>query len=156
MKYMRAKRVCRLLTLLFVMFGLMSNAAVGIDGDSQDAKQIESLMRRWDAALVQRDIKYIDSILADDFTFISASGAMKNKAQHTADLKSADLVIEHSESSDIAVRIYGKTAVATARGVSRGRYKGNVFESSSRYTDVWIKQGDQWRVVSTQITRLAR
>ncbi len=117
---MRAERACCLLTLLFVTFGLMPNAAVGIDGGSQDAKQIESLMRRWDAALVRRDTKYIDSILADDFTFISSGGAMKNKSQHMADLKSADLVIDHSESSDIVVRIYDKTAVATARGVSRG------------------------------------
>ena len=138
---MLIKYICCLLTLFFTAFYSMPNVVVGTERPDQDDKQIESLMRRWDVALVQRDTEYIDSILADDFTFISSSGAMKNKAQHVADLKSADLVIDHSESSDIVVRVYDKTAVATARGVSRGRYKGKPFDSSSRYTDVWVKQG---------------
>jgi ketosteroid isomerase-like protein len=59
------------------------------------------------------------------------------------------------EFADMKVRVYGSTAVVTARATSKGRFKGQPFSESERSTDVFVKQDGQWKCVLTQLTRIA-
>lgn len=120
-----------------------------------DEEQIRELMRRWDNALVKKDVKLISSILADDFTYVDASGRIQNRSQHLAFIDSSDLKVESSQSSNFVIRIYGNTAVAIAEGTIRGSYKSKGFGNRYRYTDVWVKQKGKWKAVATQITDLS-
>ncbi len=120
----------------------------------KDKEKIQALMSEWDNALVNRNVDFIDGILAEDFTYISSSGQVQNKAEHLALIKSPDLIIESSSSSNFVVRVYGDMAVAIAEGRIKGRYKSNSFDNHYRYTDVWVKRKGIWKAVATQITNL--
>jgi len=52
----------------------------------------------------------------------------------------------------MAVRVYGETAVVTYRSTDKGMYKDMDISGQYRWTDVFVKQGGQWRIVSTQGT----
>jgi ketosteroid isomerase-like protein len=139
--------------VLIASFAGISYVA-GAEADSPAEEQIRELMRRWDEALVKKDVKFIGSILANDFTCIDVSGRIQNKSQLLAFIGSSDLKIELSESSSFVVRIYGDTAVAIAEGRIRGSYKSEGFESRYRYTDVWVKREGHWKAAATQVTSL--
>lgn len=118
--------------------------------------EIRALMQRWDDSLVSRNFEFIDSILAEDFTYIGASGEAQNKAGLLASIRSPDLRVESSSSSNVVIRIYGDVAVAVAEGRIKGSYKSQGFDNRYRYTDVWVKKKGKWVAVNTQITALPR
>ena len=52
----------------------------------------------------------------------------------------------------MVVRLYGNTAVVTARAEVRGRDLGEEFNGPYRYTRVWVKRNGRWQTVSYQAT----
>jgi hypothetical protein len=45
--------------------------------------------------------------------------------------------------------------VATGRSTIKAKMKGEDVSGEYRFTDVWIKQGEQWQAVASQVTRIA-
>lgn len=123
---------------------------------NKDDEKIRELIERWDNALIRKDTAFIDSILAEDFTYISSSGQIQSKSQLLEFIKATDLTIESASSKIITIRIYNDSAVAIAEGAIKGRYKSNVFDDRYRFTDVWVKQDGKWKATVTQITSLPK
>jgi D-alanyl-D-alanine carboxypeptidase len=122
----------------------------------KDEEQIQELIRRWDDAIVKRDTTFIDSILAEDFTYVSSSGQMQNKSQLLQSIGTSGITIESSGSSNLMIRIYGDTAVVIARGMIKGRSTSSPFDAQYLYTDVWVRQKTGWKAVATQVTNLSK
>ena len=59
------------------------------------------------------------------------------------------------DSADETVRVYGDTAVVSARGISGGAYRGQTFRVVERVTDVWVRREGTWRCVLTHLSRIA-
>ncbi|MBC7913671.1 MAG: nuclear transport factor 2 family protein [Pyrinomonadaceae bacterium] len=90
--------------------------------------------------------------LADSFIFITPDGTTRNKEQLLADLKSGALKRESSNNEEMIIQIYENTAIVTYLSIDKGKYKGNNINGRYRWTDVFIKQKDQWQIVSSQVT----
>jgi len=52
----------------------------------------------------------------------------------------------------MVVRLYGDTAVVTARADVKGRQLGEDFSGPYRYTRVWVRRNGRWQTVSYQAT----
>jgi ketosteroid isomerase-like protein len=53
------------------------------------------------------------------------------------------------------VRVIGDVAVVTARNTIKGTYMGKDVSGAYRGTDVFVKRGGRWRVLTTQATAVA-
>jgi len=66
--------------------------------------------------------------------------------------KSGQLRYESINVSDMVVRLYGDTAVVTARADVKGHQLGEDFSGPYRYTRVWVRRSGHWQAVSYQAT----
>ena len=82
-------------------------------------------------------------------------GSEVKKPDLLAVLRSGQLKFEVIEPAESQVRHYGITAVITGRTQMIGRFGETPFTASSRYTHVFVKDQDQWRLVSAQGTQIA-
>jgi ketosteroid isomerase-like protein len=132
---------------------MKNNAGVPSGNDEQELRE---KLRAWDEAYRGRDIEALSRILADDFLFTSASGALINKMQYlSATIKAPDMTLESFVGSeDVKVRLYAEAAVVTSRGAHRG--PPLIRDPAARYrlTDVWVKQQGRWQAVASQATRV--
>ena len=103
-------------------------------------------------ALTKRDIAGFGSIMADDAVFTGPDGAVQTKAQLLADIKAGELVIESTNISDLKVRVFGDSAVATYTTTDKGKYKGRDISGRYRWTDTFVRRGGKWQVVAGQGT----
>jgi ketosteroid isomerase-like protein len=71
---------------------------------------------------------------------------MNGKATFLALVRSGAVSHDVMESEDLRVRVYGDTAVVTARGVSGGKYQGQQFREVERSSCVFVRQEGQWEV----------
>lgn len=106
--------------------------------------------------MVENDVEEIGRYMADDWAIIGSDGNVGDKPTFLGLVESGTLSHDVMESDDFRIRIYGDTAVVTARGVSGGKYLGQPFREVERSTCVFVRQDDQWRCVLTHLSRLAQ
>ncbi len=122
--------------------------------DRAEAELIE-LAHEWDRTMVENDAEAIGRYMSDDWEIIGSDGSVGDKANFLALVKSGALSHDVMESHDLKVRVYGNTAVVTARGVSGGKYQGQSFREVERATCVFVRHEGSWRCVLTHLSRIA-
>lgn len=121
---------------------------------STPEETLVALAQAWDRAMVRNSAQEIGRYMADEWTIVGSDGDMSDKATFLAQVASGELVHDVMDSTDIRVRVYGDTAVLLARGVSGGWFRGRAFRECERSSNVFVKQGAEWRCVLTHLSRL--
>ena len=120
---------------------------------TQDTEAVLMKMERdAAAALVKKDFAGFGSVLSEDAVFTGPDGAVQTKAQLLADFKSGALVIESTVISDMKVRVFGESAVATYTTTDKGKSKGRDISGRYRWTDTFVRRGGKWQIVAGQGT----
>ena len=104
------------------------------------------------AALTKKDFAGFAGVLSDDAVFTGPDGAVQTKAQLLGDIKSGALVIESTVISDMKVRVFGESAVATYTTTDKGKSKGRDISGRYRWTDTFVRRGGKWQIVAGQGT----
>ena len=68
---------------------------------------------------------------------------------------SRQLIFDVVERIDARTRLYDGTAIVTGQTRMRGRYGDQTFGAHSRYTHVYVRGSDGWRLASAQGTPIA-
>jgi ketosteroid isomerase-like protein len=106
----------------------------------------------WDKAIVRKDRAAIEANMAEDFRQIDRAGGVETKKSFVDGIVSPDLEIDPYVVEDFDVRLYGDVALLSGRTRMTGRYQGKPFASHYRYIDVYVRRGDEWKIVSVQIS----
>jgi ketosteroid isomerase-like protein len=117
--------------------------------------EIDQLEDAWRTAMLQGNSAALDALLADDYTAITAQGAIQTKEQAITNLRSGALQLTGLDISDRKVRIYGTTAVVTSLAELTGGKDDQAITGRYRYTRVYVRnpQG-QWKIVSFEASRI--
>jgi ketosteroid isomerase-like protein len=126
----------------------------GADQKGNDEQAVRHLLNEISAALERADTAALDRIYADDYTLVNESGVITTKAPRLAALKSGELKYESVGFDEVNVRLYGSTALATYRVVSKGRSKGQEIGGQFRATSTYVKMKGRWQLVAAQVTRI--
>ncbi|HEV2323019.1 MAG TPA: nuclear transport factor 2 family protein [Terracidiphilus sp.] len=119
--------------------------------------QIDELEEVWRDAVLSSNTTAMDSLLADDYTAITANGTLQTKQDWLASLRSGRVHFTTLNVSDRKVRFYGDTAVVTSRVEVRGTGNDGEVFGSFRYTRVYVRspQG-KWKIVSFEASRIRK
>ena len=133
----------------------LSAAEQTIASPTQESKMIREIMeleRHTKEASIHNDTKFTEQALADNYLAIGPLGTVVTKSDMVDVRRRSKLHYEFIDVSEMVVRIYGDTAVVTAKAEVKGSDFGEDFSGPYRYTRVWIKQNGAWRAVSYQAT----
>ena len=120
--------------------------------DEETVREIVDLERQAKDAALHRDAAFSERTLAEDYVAISPLGQVIGKAETVAARRTAQLRYDSIDVTDMVVRLYGSTAVVTARADVRGKELGEEFSGPYRFTRVWVRRNGHWQTVSYQAT----
>lgn len=120
--------------------------------DEDTIREIVDLERQAKEAAIHRDAAFSERTLADDYVAITPLGQVVGKADTISARKSAQLRYDSIDITEMVVRLYGNTAVVTARADVKGRELGEEFNGPYRFTRVWVRRNGRWLTVSYQAT----
>jgi hypothetical protein len=124
-------------------------------GDPEVQRQeIVSLEREAARAIQQSSATFFHRVYSDDFTGTLSHGQQITKDQWIAAVVSPSVKRESFNVSDIKVRVFQETAVATCLWSSKFAINGQSFSSQIRAMHVYINTPNGWHVVSAQTTNL--
>jgi ketosteroid isomerase-like protein len=121
-------------------------------GRSEDEQTLIRIQREWAEARVKGDSSYARSIEANDCTIVWPDGSIGNKQQ---DLQTmiGDIVFTEFKIDDLGVRLYGDTGIVVGQGTIRAhKGKQDLLRGKFVWTDTFVKQGGEWKVLASQIT----
>jgi ketosteroid isomerase-like protein len=121
-------------------------------GDQETIREVIEMERQAKEASLRRDSDFSQRTLAEDYVAITPLGQVTTKQDTVSARKSGQLKYDTINVSDMVVRIYGDTAVVTARADVKGHQLGEDFSGPYRYTRVWVRRTGHWLAVSYQAT----
>ena len=125
----------------------------GFNSPDQDTiREIVDMERQAKEASLHRDAEFPSRVLAEDYVAITPLGQVTTKQDAISARRSGQLRYESMNITDMVVRLYGDTAVVTARADVKGHQLGEDFSGLYRYTRIWVRRNGRWQAVSYQAT----
>jgi ketosteroid isomerase-like protein len=118
-------------------------------GQVDTATTIRKLEEKWTESYKKRQIDILSSLLAEDFVITVEDGSVYSKSGYISHTADTSVQVDVAEISDLKVRMHGNTAVVTGAYHERGKSNGKPYEYHDRLTDVWMKVGSNWQVISS-------
>lgn len=134
----------RLIASVILAMTLFSAAPVLAD----DREDLLALEARWNQAIIDKDVRALDGILAPDFLYITPRGAVIRRADLIAGVQGRRVTVDPFVTEEVEVRLYGDTAVLTGRFTQTLRLGDQHETTTYRYTDVYVRDGAGWRAVT--------
>ena len=135
-------------TLILCLFtGLSIPLAAQEKADT--AATIRKLEEKWTESYKKRQIDILSSLLAEDFVITVEDGNTYSKMGYITHSADPSVQVDSAELSDIKVRMHGNAAVVTGAYHEKGKSNGKPYEYRDRLTDVWMKVGNKWQVISS-------
>ena len=114
-------------------------------------QHLRRLNEEYVKASLSGDVGWYRAHLADDFVCIEADGSVLDKAAFLRMTSQGSDLAEY-RLDEVNVRFYGDVALVRASGSWKTKHG---IPGVSRYVDVYVRAGQEWKVVSAQITRPA-
>ena len=115
--------------------------------------EVEQLLRQmnddWVKALVCSDGTTLERIMAEDFFFAYPMEG-DDKAQFIGDVVSGNIRVEHINRENVSVRIWGDTAIVTAKDSAKWFYQGHDFSGHYKVVHIYACRNDKWQLCSVQ------
>jgi ketosteroid isomerase-like protein len=117
--------------------------------------EIDQLEDEWRSAVLASDAKALDSLLAEDYMAITASGTLQSRDETLANLRSGRLHFTTLTITDRKVRFYGATAVVTSLATIEATNPEGQVTGEYRYTHVYVRDAQgNWKIVSVEASRV--
>jgi ketosteroid isomerase-like protein len=115
-----------------------------------DQQAVAALDTQYQAAVEKNDAPTMDRILADDFILVVGSGKTFTKGDLLKETRGGNVVYEHQSDTQQTVRVWGDTAVVTAKLWEKGTQDGKPFDKTLWFSDTYVRTPKGWRYVFGQ------
>jgi hypothetical protein len=141
--------------LSIVFIGWASAASAQLDVKSTQEILIE-LEQNWVSALQRNDVKFVDSILAEEFVATYGDGTRGDRAHELKLVADFNAQVDKWMLGEFTVKVYRDTAVVWFTQRQIGPVQGKPVEITARYMDVFVMRDGRWQCVGSQSTRVTK
>lgn len=121
---------------------------------SKTERYILNLSKQKFVWLIEKQRDSLDLLLDDRLMYIHSNGWTQSKVEVFDDMQSGKLVYKQVDIDATQIRLYGNTAIVTGTGRFQGSREDKEFDLPLSYTEVYVKQGKRWLLVSRHSNRL--
>lgn len=102
----------------------------------------------WTTALVKRDTRTFDRLLAPDFVYTEDASVM-NRSDVIKSVTGSDRV-EWARNEGMKLHDFGDVQVITGVLHVRGKGRQGSFDRRYQFTDTWQRRNDRWQIIAAQ------
>jgi hypothetical protein len=135
----------KITTLSLVLVVITTLCSAQSEKESQAIIDLHKKKFSW---LINRNYDSLLALFDDRVMYIHSNGMTETKSEVIKNLKDEVIAYSKSDVLESQVRIYENSAIVTGKGTFAGKARGNSFELNLLYTEVYIRDGRKWKLVS--------
>lgn len=112
-------------------------------------REVEIALRK---AQLAGDVAALDRLLDDDLVFTGPDGLLYGKRDDLDAYRAGSIRITKLEPSEERIQDFGEIVVVSVRMEMRGSFQGADFGGPFRYTRIWRKSDNDWRIVAGHVS----
>ena len=117
----------------------------------RDQAEVAALDTAFQAAVKANDAETMAKILADDYVLVLGDGSTQSKADLLVEAREKHRHYEQQDELEQHVRVWGDTAVVTAKLWLKGtRRGGSAFDYRLWFSDTYVRTPQGWKYVLGQ------
>jgi hypothetical protein len=140
---------------LAIVFGGAGAASAQLEVKSTQEILIE-LEQSWISALKRNDVKFVDSLLAEEFIATYGDGTRGDRQHELKLVADFNAQVDEWLVGEFTVKVYRDTAVVWFTQRMTGPVQGKPVEIVTRYMDVFVMRDGRWQCVGSQSTRVTK
>ena len=115
---------------------------------------MEDLSRRKFIWLIRKETDSLARTLDDRLEYVHSNGWVQTKKDVLDDMKSGKLIYQVVTVKESKVRLYGQSAIVSGLGTFEGINSGTTFKLDLRYTEVYVRSAEGWKLASRHSNRM--
>jgi len=127
----------------------LAGAEVHASKNAADKSKLIALENAWNQAQLHRDGQALDTLVSDDFVYTDTDGTVLKKTKFIEDIKDPAGQMTFLANDNVEVTFYSGVAIVTGAYHAKGKWQGRAYDHYGRFTDTWIRVGDQWMCVAS-------
>jgi ketosteroid isomerase-like protein len=131
-------------------FVAMMTVARASASAADDMKAVAALDTEYQAAVKKNDAATMARLLDDNFILVVGSGKTYTKKDLVDADRAGTTIYEHQEDTEQTVRVWGDTAVITAKLWEKGTDGGKAFDKKLWFSDTYVRTPTGWKYVFGQ------
>ena len=142
----------RRLAFRTALFAACCSLPLGAAPQADDAAAVAALDTEYQAAVKRNDAKTMARILLDDFVLVTGNGSVYTKQDliQQAERRTTLYEQQDEEAGTQKVRLWGDTAVVTAKLWLKGTRDGKPFDRKLWFSDTYVRTLSGWKYVFGQ------
>jgi len=109
----------------------------------QDVKELSKAKWQW---MADKDVAKLEPLFHDESKFVHMSGSWK-KERELEIIETGSIWYKNADVHDIAVEVFGKTAIVWNRITLTAHVRGNDVSNEFTVTEVYQKGEDDWKLL---------
>lgn len=139
--------------ILSVVLLMLATPALAQTPSLQEQYVLDLSRKKFDW-LISKQYDSLTVLLDDKVQYIHSNGWVQNKNEIIDDCKSGKLSYQNVAIKEAQARLYTTTAIVSGLGSFAGVRDGTPFSIELRYSEVYIKTGNRWKLVSRHANRM--
>ena len=133
-------------TSIVLMILMLTGCSASSASPANSEAEIRAANEAYNRALVEGDALALNLFLTDDFRIIDDDAGIHGKRDQI-EFMTTEIDLIHARGDDVEVAMLGPdAALVTGKFIGRYRYQRNETNFTERYTSIWIRDGERWRV----------
>jgi len=152
----RTRRIALLALLMITAAGFIPKQSRGAkDSDEAIKAEVLKVDDELNHAIMTKDRATLERLFSGKLSWI-ARGERLDKEQAIEDAVSGNLTFKSFAHDSIILNVFGDTVVMSGHSTSDLIYKGKEQNNPRLFTNVYVKAGGRWQMVSHQVSDLAK
>lgn len=138
--------------ILLLILLIVGTQAFGQTPESEKVNQLHKRKFEW---LINKKYDSLNWLMDEQVKYIHSNGWIQARQEVIDDLKSGKLNYTSVLVEESSVSYFNQSAVVTGKGIFKGLMADkSEFTIHLLYTEVYVKQKKQWKLVSRQATKI--
>ncbi|HSB74493.1 MAG TPA: nuclear transport factor 2 family protein, partial [Terriglobales bacterium] len=120
-----------------------------------DQSKILALENVWNLAIVHKDVRALDQLLAANFAGTDFDSTFMNKAEFIRSVGEESYHPQQMVNEKVEVHLHSNSAVVTGIYREKGVNKGKAYDFRARFTDTWVNEDGEWRCAASHASLLS-
>lgn len=131
---------------------LLTASGASVASADEDRATVAAIDTKYQEAVKHNDAETMGQILHEDFILVLGSGKTATRAHLLNEARAGKIQYERQDEDPgtQTVRMYGDTAIVTARLWLKYSYEGKAFERRLWFSDTYVRTPKGWRYVFGQ------